>query len=158
SGGADDEKDIEFWKSEAAKWETEAKTAFSRRDRALTRTKNAEKKAVDLEERMDGMVSSEEVEEMKAKYKEMEEQFAAIREKQEEEDLKKIEDEKERERVRLEKEHNKQQEELKAEIEKMKSEISAFDEERKHHNKKLEAFRVLGLENEIITAADKYKA
>jgi hypothetical protein len=157
-GGADDEKDVEYWKAESAKWETEAKTAFSRRDRALTSKRNAEIKAVEIEEKMDGMITSEELDEMKAKYKEMEKEFATMKEKQDEEEIQKIEDEKERERVRLKKEHSKEMDELNEEIEKMKTKISTFDDERKQHNRKLEAFRVLGLENEIITAADKYKA
>jgi hypothetical protein len=155
---ADDEKDVEYWKAESAKWETEAKTAFSRRDRALTGKRNAERKVVETEEKMDGMITSEELDEMKAKYKEMEKEFATMKEKQEEEDLTKIEDEKERERVRLQKEHKKEMDDLNEEIGKMKTTISTFDDERKQHNRKLEAFRVLGLENEIITAADKYKA
>lgn len=133
--------------------ETEMQKAIDRRQAALKRARKAEDELKAIKDNMAEMPRPEEYEKLKKNYEEVIAHMKELKEKQEEEELKKIEDEKERERIKLEREFKAERAKLEGELNVMQEEINKYSEERKKFKDNLLAMRKEALKGHIMSAA-----
>jgi hypothetical protein len=148
------ESDINYWKEQATKWETEAKTAFLKRDQFKGDREKLSTTIKDLQEDMKGMVKSEE---LTTKTKELEQLQKFKDEFDKEKEAKELENKTEVERLQIEirkKEESFQKmidDKMKDIEESRKKDKEAFDKLKEE----AKSLRMNGLKAEIVTASAK---
>jgi hypothetical protein len=151
------ESDIEHWKKEATKWETEAKTAFKKRDTFKTDRDRLSGKIKELETSMDNMIPSTEKEELDEELSKLKKFKSEIDKAEEEKELAQ-KTEVERLELQMKKQEKSFQEQLDTKIKDIMGEQEVTKKELAETREEAKTLRFHGLEAEIIREAAKLDA
>jgi len=151
------ESDVNYWKEQATKWESEAKKAFSKRDEFKRNKETLANQIKDLEGKLSGMVPSTDKENLEKEIKELRKFKKDIDDEQTKKDLEN-KTEVERLRIQMEKQEKTIREEFDEKLTALMQAKETTEKDLENIRNEAETLRLHKLESEIIKEASKLNA